>query len=111
MLRTWFLVSLLPRCWVPSLAATEGLGMLAGWQAGRLVPQSCCQPFKQRDFAAAAPPADREGTVLDAPPLADALCHDPVLRHLKLVALPSDDSLLPRCGAALLLVLTGADCI
>ncbi|PSC72831.1 60S ribosomal export NMD3-like [Micractinium conductrix] len=42
---------------------------------------------------------DREGTVLDAPPLADAICHDPVLRHLKLVALASNDSLLPRGGA------------
>ena len=42
--------------------------------------------------------------MLDAPPLADALCHDPVLRHLKLVALPSDDSLLPRWDAAALLL-------
>ncbi|KAL4443720.1 hypothetical protein ABPG75_011457 [Micractinium tetrahymenae] len=41
---------------------------------------------------------DREGTVLDAPPLADAICHDPLLRRLKLVALASDDTLLPRGG-------------
>ncbi|KAL4447190.1 hypothetical protein ABPG77_007223 [Micractinium sp. CCAP 211/92] len=42
---------------------------------------------------------DREGTVLDAPPLADAICHDPLLSRLKLIALASDDSLLPRGGA------------
>lgn len=37
--------------------------------------------------------------MLDAPPLAEAVCHDPRLRALKLVALASDDSLLPRGGA------------
>eukprot|EP00887_Chlorella_sp_A99_P002052 scaffold18.g2052.t1 len=41
---------------------------------------------------------DRDGSVLDAPPLPDALCHDPLLSHLKLIALPSDNSLLPRGG-------------
>lgn len=41
---------------------------------------------------------DRTGLVLDAPPLAEALCHDPRLRALKMVALPSDESLLPRGG-------------
>lgn len=42
--------------------------------------------------------ADREGFILDAPPLAEAICQDPLLKRLKLVALPSDDSLLPRWG-------------
>lgn len=37
--------------------------------------------------------------MLDAPPLADAICHDPLLSRLKLIALASDDSLLPRGGA------------
>jgi pullulanase/glycogen debranching enzyme len=41
---------------------------------------------------------DREGVILDAPPLADAICHDPLLKPLKLIAAPGDESLLPRSG-------------
>ncbi|KAF5835118.1 glycoside hydrolase superfamily [Dunaliella salina] len=41
---------------------------------------------------------DRFGTVLDNPPLAEDICHDPVLRGLKLVAAPGDSNLLPRNG-------------
>lgn len=40
---------------------------------------------------------DAGGFILDAPALADAICHDPLLGRLKLIAQPgSDDSLLPR---------------
>jgi hypothetical protein len=106
--RTWFSVSLLPALLpapLPALPECHHWQPQKVWRqtgdAAELLPAN-------DDVAAAALPADREGTVLDAPPLADALCHDPVLRHLKLVALPSDDSLLPRCGATLLLVLPGA---
>lgn len=42
---------------------------------------------------------DRDGLVMDAPPLADALAMDPALSHLKLIAAPSDEKLLPRGGA------------
>lgn len=55
-------------------------------------------PSLSAPIAAAAAAADREGTVLDAPALADAICHDPLLGRLKLVALASDDTLLPRQG-------------
>lgn len=36
--------------------------------------------------------------MLDAPPLPDALCHDPVLSRVKLIAAPTNDALLPRNG-------------
>ena len=42
------------------------------------------------------PPPDRDGLVLDAPPLVEAIAHDPRLRALKLIAAPGDDALLPR---------------
>jgi len=42
---------------------------------------------------------DAEGLVLDAPAIADALCHDPILARVKLIAAPSEDTLLPRGGA------------
>ena len=43
--------------------------------------------------------ADRDGTVLDCPPLAEDLNADPLLRQLKMIAQPLDDRLLPRGGA------------
>ena len=58
--------------------------------------------------------ADAHGAVLDAPPLADALAHDPLLRPLKLVAMPSDDSLLPRwvlCAGCWVLLGNRAGCL
>ena len=42
--------------------------------------------------------ADRDGHVLDHPPLADEIGNDALLRHAKLIAWPADDSLLPRGG-------------
>lgn len=42
---------------------------------------------------------DADSLVVDGPPLADMLCHDPLLSHTKLIAAPSDESLLPRGGA------------
>lgn len=42
--------------------------------------------------------ADRNGAVLDNPPLPEEICEDPVLSALKLVAWSGDDSLLPRAG-------------
>ena len=42
--------------------------------------------------------ADRNGAVLDNPPLAEEICEDGVLSALKLVAWSGDDSLLPREG-------------
>lgn len=56
------------------------------------------QPHRPAVPAPCPPLADREGFILDAPPLADAICHDPLLKPLKLIAAPSDDSLLPRSG-------------
>lgn len=53
----------------------------------------------QHIASSALPFTDREGFILDAPPLADAICHDPILKPLKLIAAPSDESLLPRSGA------------
>lgn len=41
---------------------------------------------------------DRDGTVLDAPPLAEDIAGDPLLRRLKLIAWAADDRLLPRGG-------------
>ena len=35
---------------------------------------------------------------MDAPPLAEAICQDPILSGLKLIAAPTNDSLLPRGG-------------
>lgn len=43
--------------------------------------------------------ADREGTVLDNPPLPEEICGDPLLGALKLIAWSGDDALLPRSGA------------
>lgn len=63
---------------------------------GIFQPQSCVHHAQPVPAAL----ADRDGFILDAPPLADAICHDLVLKRLKLIALPSDDSLLPRWGAA-----------
>ena len=42
---------------------------------------------------------DRAGTVLDAPPLVHEITVDPLLGHLKLIAQPLDDRLLPREGS------------
>ena len=42
--------------------------------------------------------ADREGTVLDAPPLPEAIAFDPILGSRKLIARPGDETLLPRGG-------------
>lgn len=42
---------------------------------------------------------DANGFVLDAPSLPDSLCHDPILSGTKLIAAPSNYSLLPREGA------------
>jgi hypothetical protein len=42
---------------------------------------------------------DADGSVTDAPALAEALAADPVLAGLKLLAAPSDEALLPRQGA------------
>ena len=42
--------------------------------------------------------ADRDGTVLDAPPLPEAIAYDPILGSLKLIARPGDETLLPRGG-------------
>lgn len=37
--------------------------------------------------------------MLDCPPLAEDITADPLLRHLKMIAQPLDDGLLPRGGA------------
>lgn len=42
--------------------------------------------------------SDRDGTVLDNPPLAEDIAYDSELRLLKLIAWAADDSLLPRGG-------------
>ena len=42
--------------------------------------------------------ADRDGTVLDAPFLPEAIAYDPILGSLKLIARPGDEALLPRGG-------------
>ena len=42
--------------------------------------------------------ADRDGVILDHPPLADEIGNDALLRHLKLIAWVADDNLLPREG-------------
>lgn len=42
---------------------------------------------------------DSDGFILDAPPLVEALAHDPLLADLMLLATPGDDSLLPRGGS------------
>jgi glycogen operon protein len=42
--------------------------------------------------------ADRDGTVLDAPPLAHEIAADPVLADRRIVAAPADTALLPRLG-------------
>ena len=44
------------------------------------------------------PHADRDGTVLDNPPLAEDIAQDSELRLLKVIAWAADDSLLPREG-------------
>lgn len=41
---------------------------------------------------------DSQGMVVDAPLIAQRLCLDPLLSHLKLIAAPSDQNLLPRNG-------------
>ena len=41
---------------------------------------------------------DRDGTVLDAPALPEAIASDPLLKSSKLVAVSRDDQLLPRGG-------------
>lgn len=41
---------------------------------------------------------DSQGVVMDAPLIAQRLCLDPVLSHVKLIAAPSDENLLPRNG-------------
>ena len=43
--------------------------------------------------------ADRDGTVLDNPPLAEEISADPLLGGLKLIAWSGNDALLPRSGA------------
>ncbi len=43
--------------------------------------------------------ADRDGTVLDAPPLAAELAADPVLADRQLLAAPGDTALLARGGS------------
>lgn len=51
-------------------------------------------------FNAEATAADSAGAVLDAPPLPEALAHDPVLRNrVRLFASAADEGLLPRRGA------------
>ena len=42
--------------------------------------------------------ADRAGTVLDAPPLPEAILFDPILGSRKLIARPGNGALLPRGG-------------
>jgi hypothetical protein len=42
--------------------------------------------------------ADRDGTVLDAPPLAHEVAADPVLADRRIVAAPAEPGLLPRSG-------------
>ena len=42
--------------------------------------------------------ADRDGNVVDNPALAEELISDPVLRHLKMIAWPGNEALLPRGG-------------
>lgn len=41
---------------------------------------------------------DRDGLVVDNPPLPETLAHDPVLRRCKMVAACGTSDLLPRCG-------------
>ncbi len=43
-------------------------------------------------------PQDKFGSVLDAPPLAEEIAQDPVLRNLKLAAAVANPALLPRSG-------------
>lgn len=43
-------------------------------------------------------PADRDGTVLDAPPLPHEIAADPVLADRRIVAAPADAGLLARSG-------------
>jgi pullulanase/glycogen debranching enzyme len=43
--------------------------------------------------------ADRDGTVLDAPPLAHEIAADPVLADRRIVAAPTDTGLLARSGS------------
>lgn len=40
--------------------------------------------------------SDRDGLVMDAPPLGDSLAFDPLLSSVKFIAAPSDEALLPR---------------
>ena len=42
--------------------------------------------------------ADRDGTVLDNPPLPEEISADPLLGGLKLIAWSGNDALLPRSG-------------
>jgi pullulanase/glycogen debranching enzyme len=42
--------------------------------------------------------ADADGQVVDAPAIVEALCHDPILSGLKLIASSSNEALLPRAG-------------
>lgn len=43
--------------------------------------------------------ADRDGTVLDNPPLPEEISADPLLGSLKLIAWSGNDEMLPRSGA------------
>ena len=49
-------------------------------------------------WARCAVHADRDGVVLDAPPLPEAILYDPILGGRKLIAQPGDEALLPRGG-------------
>ena len=42
--------------------------------------------------------ADRDGNILDNPPLAETIATDPLLADVRLVAWPGDARLLPRAG-------------
>lgn len=41
---------------------------------------------------------DRDGFIIDNPPLPESIVHDPLLRHCKMVAASDNDALLPRSG-------------
>lgn len=41
---------------------------------------------------------DRDGIVVDNPPLPESIVHDPLLRQYKMIAVSGNDALLPRSG-------------
>lgn len=102
--RTWCRVRRRCEGWALALRPAIGMPTVDGHRARRCCPgwlwpgAASSQPDRPAIPAPCPPLADREGFILDAPPLADAICHDPLLKPLKLIAAPSDESLLPRSG-------------